>query len=106
MSWHPPLDFSWLRDIGWSEWDPIGILSPGETWDHHPAVDEYDVYLLHAADRLHGDWTISDAADYFMWIASEHMGMGPPKDAAARVRAEATATAIKARLDQLSVQKS
>ena len=29
----PPLSLSRLRDIGFSLWDPIGILRPGEPWE-------------------------------------------------------------------------
>jgi hypothetical protein len=100
MSSYPPLKLSRLRDIGWAEWDPIGILSPGKRWDHHPAADEYDRYLLEAASRLRRDWSISDAADYLMHIASEHMGLGLLMDGEARLRAETTAKAIKAYLDE------
>jgi hypothetical protein len=103
MSSYPPLKLSRLRDIGWAEWDPIGILLPGEKWDHHPAAEEYDRYLLHAASNLRRDWSVSDATDYLMWVASEHMGLGHSKNAVARVRAEATAKAIKAYLDESPV---
>jgi hypothetical protein len=106
MSSYPPLKLSRLRDIGWAKWDPIGILSPGEKWEHHPAADEYDQYLLEAANRLGRDWSISDATDYLMRIASEHMGLGSPEDGAARARAEKTAHAIKAYLDEPPLQNS
>ena len=99
MSSYPPLKLSRLRDIGFKEWDPIGILGPEEIWDYHPAADEYDRYLFHAASRLRRGWSVSDAADYLTWVKSEHMGMGgdDPPD---RSRAEATARAIKAYLDE------
>jgi hypothetical protein len=32
-----------LRDIGWTEWDPIGLCPP-EGWEGIPAADEYDGY--------------------------------------------------------------
>ncbi len=57
--------------------------------------------LLEAASRLRRDWSVSDAADYFMLIASEHMGLGPPRDdSSRRDRAVATAKAIKAYVDE------
>jgi hypothetical protein len=89
-----------LRDIGFTEWDPIGILSPGELWEHHPAADEYDRYLLEVASRLRRDWSISDAADYLVRIASEHMGLGHSDELSARTRADATVKAIKEYLDE------
>lgn len=82
-------------------WDPIGILSPGEAWDHHPATDEYDRYLLHAASRLRRDWSVSEAADYLTRVRSEHMGLGHLDDPPDRSRAVATARAIKAYVDDL-----
>jgi len=95
MSSYPPLRLSRLRDIGWKEWDPIGLLPEGDTWESYPEfADEYDGYLLEAASRLRRDWSVSDATDYLMWVASERMGLGP--NSLARIRAEATANAIKA----------
>jgi hypothetical protein len=97
------LTLSRLRDIGWREWDPIGLLPAGTAWESHPEfADEYDRYLLEAASRLRRDWAVSDAVEYFLSISSEHMGLGPPPNSLARQRAEATATAIKAYVDELS----
>jgi hypothetical protein len=101
MASYPPLKLSHLRDIGWTEWDPIGILSEGESWEHHPAADEYDGYLLEVASRLRRDWSVADASDYLIWAASEHMGLGVAS-AAARASAEATAKAIQAYLETLA----
>lgn len=99
MSVYPPLELSQLRDIGWREWDPIGLLPEGGTWNSYPEfADEYDRYLLEAASRLRRDWSVSDAVGYLMLIESENMGLGPL--ASARTRAEATAKAIKAYVDE------
>lgn len=106
MNSYPPLKLSRLRDIAWEEWDPIGLLPSGDKWESYPEfADEYDRYMLEAASRLRRDWSISDAADYLMWIASEHMGLGSPRDETSRVRAETTAKAIKAYLGKSSAQK-
>jgi hypothetical protein len=103
MSSYPPLKLSRLRDIGWTEWEPIGLLPVGDAWESYPEfADEYDRYLLEAASRLLRDWSVSDATDYLMLIASEHMGLGPPCDSSARNRAEAPANAIKAYVDELT----
>jgi hypothetical protein len=97
MNSYPRSELSRLRDIGWREWDPIGLLPEGDTWESYPEfADEYDRYLLEAASRLRRDWSVSDAAEYLMLIASEHMGLGPPHDDSGRNRAVATANAIKA----------
>jgi hypothetical protein len=103
MSSYPPLKLSRLRDIGWKEWDPIGLLPTGEAWESYPEfADEYDRYLLHAASRLRRDWLVSDATDYLMWVVSEQMGLGSPSNSLARIRAETTAKAIKAYVDEPS----
>ncbi|MBB4630217.1 hypothetical protein SAMN04244581_04955, partial [Paracoccus denitrificans] len=47
---HPRIKLSKLRDIGWSLWDPIGLLdpeSPAGRWDDEANLsfaDEYDSY--------------------------------------------------------------
>jgi hypothetical protein len=92
-----PLKLSCLRDIGWTEWDPIGLLPAGHLWEDYPEfADEYDRYLLEVVSRLRRDWSVSDAAAYLLWVASEHMGLGKR---AQQTNAEATAKAIKAYLD-------
>ena len=49
MSPHRAVKLSALRDIGWREWDPIGL---GPDWGEHAAADECDAYLLHASRCL------------------------------------------------------
>lgn len=48
----PPLQLSRLRAIGWSNWDPIGLLEPGASWANESFADEYDSYLLEGASGL------------------------------------------------------
>lgn len=96
MNSYPQFELSRLRDIGWKEWDPIRLLPVGEKWELHPEfADEYDRYLLQASSELRGTWSISDAVEYLIFIESEHMGLGR----ADRMRAEATAKALKAYVD-------
>lgn len=103
MSADPPLELSRLRDIGWSKWDPIGLLPVEDAWEKHPEfADEYDKYLLHVASRLRRDWSISDAADYLVFVEGEYMGLGATPACSTRERAEKTASAIKAYLDGLA----
>lgn len=99
MEMHGPLKLSCLREIGFSEWDPIGLLAKGEVWDHKPFADEYDPYLLEAAGRLRRDWIVDDAVEFLMKIECDHMGLG--LRATSRPRAEATAKAIRAYLDSV-----
>jgi len=95
----PRVQLSRLRDIGFRDWDPIGILREGQPWKDHPAADEYDPYLLDLAGRLLGGAGDAEAADFLMWVESDHMGLGT----AARTadRAAATVRAVRAYLDDL-----
>ncbi len=91
------LKLSRLRDIGFAKWDPIGLLAEGGIWDHKPFANEYDPYLLEAAGRLQEDGTLESVVEFLMEIERDHMGLG--LKATSRQRAEATATAIQAYLD-------
>ena len=54
----PRIKLSKLRDIGWTLWDPIGLLDPESRpgrWDDEANLsfaDEYDSYLIAAASQL------------------------------------------------------
>lgn len=54
--------------------------------------------MLHAAVQLSTGGSLEDVADYLVCIEMEHMGLSPRDDA--RVRAQRTATAIRAYLDE------
>lgn len=90
-----------LRDIGWSLWDPIGLLSKGDAWDDKSYADEYDAYLIQAAGRLRRNTPINEVVDYLVWVETEHMGLGTHNGQ--RERIEAVITAIRAD-DQLWTQ--
>ena len=77
-----------LRDIGWREWDPIG-LRPDDPWSD----DEYDRYLLDVASRLQDGEADPALVDYLVQIEIEHMGLNP--NPTARARASATVAAIR-----------
>ena len=98
-----PIKISRLRDIGWSMWDPIGLLATGEPWEHKPFADEYDRYLIEAASRLRRDRNIEAATEFLMSIEREHMDLGTK--ATSRTRAEAAAKAIRAYLDTLEAPR-
>ena len=89
---HPPVKLSVLRDIGWREWDPIG-LRPAEGWQASSAADEYDSYLLHVAARLQKDERDADLIDYLVRIETEHMGLR--RGDTTRARAAATVAALR-----------
>ncbi len=80
----PPLRLSRLRDIGFALWDPIGLLPPGETWEGHPAADEYDAYLARATSMLRDGASDDECVRYLLDIEVGHMGLtgtSPPGSA-------------------------
>jgi len=89
----PKIKLSRLRDIGWSHWDPIGLLAKGDEWDHKPFADEYDSYLMQAASRLRRNEPVAEVVDYLVWVESERMGLGTRSDQ--REKIEALVAAIK-----------
>lgn len=75
----PKVKLSRLRDIGWSKWDPIGLLGDGQRWEDdacRPFVDEYDTYLLQAAGQLRRGVPEDEVVSYLIDIAANHMGLG------------------------------
>ena len=64
------IDIVALRDIGWSQWDPIGIKSLRDNAD-----DEYDSYLLHVASLLINGHDKSEAIKYLMTSETCTMGL-------------------------------
>ncbi|HLU02519.1 MAG TPA: hypothetical protein VKZ94_07135, partial [Advenella sp.] len=68
------IDLSKLRDIGWTLWDPICLLGPAETgqqWysdTNLPFADEYDTYLVSAANRLRNGAPAQQVVDYLVHI--------------------------------------
>jgi hypothetical protein len=96
-SGHPRAKLSKLRDIGWTLWDPIGLLPPNVSWNHEqcrPFVDEYDGYLRFAAARLRDGAAHGEVVDYLVTIETEYMGLS--ERPTTRARAEATVAAIAA----------
>ena len=76
MSSRPNFKLSRLREIGWSQWDPIGL---GGTPD-----DEYDSYLLQAAGRLSSGASEEEVTDYLVGIETEYMGLDDGQGARSR----------------------
>ena len=80
----PKIRLSRLRDIGWSYWDPIGLLADGSTWLGKPFADEYDSYLVLAAGMLRRKQAKSEVAQYLTDVEVDHMGMGENQTAVFR----------------------
>lgn len=95
---HPRIKLSKLRDIGWSLWDPIGLLDPESRpgrWDDEANLsfaDEYDSYLISAASQLRGGTPRDEVVGFLVEIEIRHMAMGD--NPSARTRAEAVVDAI------------
>ncbi len=87
---YPKIKLSVLRDIGWGQWDPIGLALRDGGWPADCA-DEYDSYLKHAAGMFVRGNSREEVAAYLMQIASEHMGLSEISDTAARATANAIA---------------
>lgn len=86
MAARPTFNLFRLRDIGWTEWNPIS-LERAESAD-----DEYNAYLLQAAGRLWNGQSEEAVAAYLAHIEANHMGLG--HGFGIKLRAKATATAI------------
>lgn len=102
----PPLALSRLRDIGWTLWDPVGLLPMGGSWQRHPAADEYDPYLLAVAAMLRDGAPEEDGVAFLMEAELVGMGYGEatltgPRAERARSAARRTVAAILAYLDEL-----
>lgn len=95
---HPRIKLSKLRDIGWSLWDPIGLLdpeSPTGRWDDEANLsfaDEYDSYLIAVASQLRRGTSRDEVVAFLVEIETRHMAMGDSPSA--RPRAEAVVEAI------------
>ncbi len=75
MSQRIKVRISRLRDIGWAEWDPIGLRNP-DGWENDPAADEYDSYLLQVAGILINGGSEQEAVDDLIYAEADRMGGG------------------------------
>ena len=87
----PRAKLSRPRDIGWSMWDPIGLLPGGETWDGKPCADEYDGQFIRAAGLLRRGATPEAVAACLISMKTDRTGPAPRPDATARAMAAAMA---------------
>jgi hypothetical protein len=95
----PKIDLSQLRQIGWSEWDPISLQEIDPDWRSDGGADEYDSYLLHVAGLIRNGRSEADAVEYLVGIETKHMDMD--LSATTHSRAIATVRAIRAYLETL-----
>lgn len=69
------IDLARLRDIGWREWDPIGLLKLKEV-EGAEVADEYDRYLLAVARHLRRGGSVEEAIKYLLTVERDYMGLG------------------------------
>lgn len=81
MSEHIKIDIDALRKIGWDHWDPIRIRQLDDSAWRNNAADEYDTYLLQAANMILQGATCETVAAYLDDIISGSMALGPPSEA-------------------------
>ncbi|NPD17003.1 hypothetical protein HOY34_17560 [Xinfangfangia sp. D13-10-4-6] len=95
----PRVNLSRLRDIGWSLWDPIGLLGasgcfPGKWSDeaNQKFADEYDGYLIFVASQLRQGEPPGQAVNYLVQVETDYIGLR--ESPTTRKRAEAVVAAI------------
>lgn len=79
-----------LRDIGWSLWDPIGLMPEGWNWRDDAASgfeDEYDHYLKSAAAKLRGGAPEAEVVNYLAHVEIDIMGLGERQNTLVRAKA-------------------
>lgn len=94
----PKFELAQLRQIGWSEWDPISLQEIDPDWRSDGGEDEYDNYLLHVAGLIQNGRPEADAIQYLVEIELNHMEM--ELSPTTHSRAVATVRAIKAYLER------
>ncbi|MBY3433417.1 hypothetical protein HFN89_04585 [Rhizobium laguerreae] len=92
------IDLNRLREIGWSEWDPIGLLGNRDTWRRAPFENEYGHYLIRVADGLIAGDDEAELVAYLVTIVRDNMGLG--RSDLSKNRAAATVAAIKAHVEE------
>lgn len=91
---HPKIRLSRLRDIGWTLWDPIGLMVDGTDWQTAGFADEYDSYLLRAAGMVRNGAPFLAVVEYLIESETGPMGLSPAPGI--RARAEVVVRAIQA----------
>jgi hypothetical protein len=93
MSSRPPVKLSVLRNIGWKQWDPIGLANIEGGWEDSNFADEYDGYLLEVVGRIRTGEENKATVGYLVWAETDRMGLNLTPSAVSR--AEATVSAVR-----------
>jgi len=94
------IKLSVLRDIGWGNWDPIGLSGSEGGWRRSHAADEYDRHMRRVADGLQNGESVEALVDYLVSIETRHMGLA--ETPATRMRAIATVSKLGEHLASIS----
>lgn len=94
------MQLSVLRDIGWGQWDPIGLNGSEGGWRRSHAADEYDRYIRLVADRMQRGESDEALVEYLVSIETLHMRLNETPDT--RMRAKATVTTVREHLASIS----
>ena len=100
MPWRPSVKLSVLRDIGWDQWDPIGLNGSDGGWRRSNAADEYDRYLMRVVDCLQSGESNETLVDYLVSVETIHMRQSATSTS--RSRAEATVAALREQVKAFS----
>jgi hypothetical protein len=73
------IDIDLLREIGWTHWDPIGLLRPGQDWREASFKDEYDSYLRRVVKKVLAGESEGRIAAYLIGVACHAMCGGRSK---------------------------
>ena len=74
MDRYPAVRLCDLREIGWREWNPLGLPPPKEDTWRHANIAEYDNHMLHIACLLKKGGGTRDAVAYLVAAAAEYRG--------------------------------
>lgn len=64
-----------LRNIAWSEWDPMALNGSEGGWRFSDAANEYDRYILRVLEGLQSGEPEASMIDYLVGIETHHMGL-------------------------------
>ena len=71
-----PVEMEILREVAWTEWDPIGLLAVDADWRAKSFKDEYDTYMKRCVRMVNRGQTEGQIAGYLMGVTKYNMGMG------------------------------
>lgn len=87
------IDLTRLREIGWTHWDPIGLMRNRDTWIGQPFENEYDDHLIQVANRIIAGEDDVTLVAYLVVVERDDMHCSSAD--VAPQRAAATVSAIK-----------